>query len=200
VSDEAEVKRSRSLWPFLLGWAAGLASVGLVAAAVIALGAFDTTALAGHPPLIAWATHLTMIRSTKVHAANVKPPKQPTVDQLYAGFRGYDSECAMCHGAPGVDRARWVKGMTPPPPYLLDAARVWSRKDLYWIVGRGVKMTAMPAWLATRSDADVWNVVGFLEMLPCISPADYQRLRATGGRPPAAMPTSCPNPRRRPRG
>ena len=137
-----------------------------------------------------------MIRSTKVRADDVTAPRSFTPDRLYAGFRAYDSECAMCHGAPGVDRARWVKGMTPPPPYLLDAARVWSRKDLYWIVGRGVKMTGMPAWRATRSDADVWNVVGFLEMLPCISAYDYQQLRQTGGRPPAPMPTQCLNLRR----
>jgi hypothetical protein len=105
----------------------------------------------------------------------------------------------MCHGGPGVERGKWVDGMTPTPPYLLDAARVWSRRDLYWIVGNGVKMTGMPAWRATRPDAEVWDVVGFLEVLPCLSASDYRRLRQSGGKPPTPMPTACPNPRRPPK-
>lgn len=189
----------RWLAPLALGWIAGLATVGLFLLAVIGLGGFDTTAITPHPPLIAWATHLTMIRSTRTRAADVHPPRGFTPDQLYAGFRTYDAECAMCHGAPGVDRAQWVKGLMPTPPYLLDAARDWDARDLFWIVGNGVRMTAMPAWRATRSDAEVWEVVGFLQALPCISASDYRRLRQSGGRPPAPMPETCSNPHRAPR-
>jgi hypothetical protein len=41
-----------------------------------------------------------------------------------------------------------------------------------------VKMTAMPAWSAVRTDAEVWDLVAFLETLPYISPPTYARMRA----------------------
>jgi hypothetical protein len=192
-----------SLWkrwlrPFALGWIAGIACMALSVLAVIEAGAFDTASISPHPPPIAWATHLTMIRSTSLRSRGVTPPGRFTADQLYAGFRAYDTECAMCHGGPGVDRQPWTRGMTPTPPYLLEAARIWRPRELYWIVGKGVRMTGMPAWLAVRPPAEVWDVVGFLEVLPCVSPAGYQRLRRTGGRPPAPIPVACRNPHRAP--
>jgi hypothetical protein len=80
--------------------------------------------------------------------------------------------------------------MTPTPPYLEDAARRWRPEELYWIVGQGVKMTAMPAWGETRSNGQVWDLVAFLEALPDLTTADYARMRAGSGnaRPPNAMP------------
>jgi mono/diheme cytochrome c family protein len=67
--------------------------------------------------------------------------------------------------------------MTPSPPFLLGAARQWTPNQLYWIVRHGVRMTGMPAWDQTLSQADVWHVVAFLEALPGYSAADYARLR-----------------------
>ena len=68
--------------------------------------------------------------------------------------------------------------MTPSPPYLVDAARHWRARELYWIVAHGVKLTAMPAWESIRSDAQIWNIVAFLEAAPYLTPRDYARIRA----------------------
>ncbi len=84
----------------------------------------------------------------------------------------------MCHGGSGVARAAWVQGLTPTPPYLLDAPRRWTPAQLYWIVGQGIKMTAMPAWRLTRTQGEAWNLVAFLEILPYLSARDYARMRA----------------------
>jgi len=67
--------------------------------------------------------------------------------------------------------------MNPSPPYLLDQSRRWTPNQLFWIVRNGVKMTGMPAWGLTQSDAEVWNLVAFLEAMPDLAPADYQKMR-----------------------
>jgi mono/diheme cytochrome c family protein len=69
--------------------------------------------------------------------------------------------------------------MTPSPPYLSDAARQWRPRELYWIVGQGARMTAMPAWSESRSDAQLWSLVAFLEAMPYLTPDEYARMRST---------------------
>lgn len=47
---------------------------------------------------------------------------------------GSASECVLCHGAPGVERTEWEKGMRPMPPPLAEEATHWSSAELFWIV------------------------------------------------------------------
>ena len=166
----------------LMIWAAGgvcaLIAMGIGALVVIEGGLFNATASTPHNPIVAVAAHTAFIRSVQVKAAGVAAPAQFTPAEVRAGFRDYDVSCAVCHGAPGIAQARWVSGMTPPPPYLEDSARRWRPRELYWIVGQGAKMTAMPAWAEVRSKGQVWDLVAFLEALPYLTPADYQRMRA----------------------
>jgi mono/diheme cytochrome c family protein len=167
------------LWLTLaLAWGAGLATVGAVALAVVCFGFFNTTASTPHPAIIAWATHMTMKNDVRRNAARITAPPPFTPAQVQHGFALYDANCAVCHGGPGLARAPWISGMTPAPPFLLDTARQWTPSQLYWIVRHGVRMTGMPAWDQTLSEADVWDVVAFLEALPNYSAADYARARA----------------------
>jgi hypothetical protein len=84
----------------------------------------------------------------------------------------------MCHGAPGVRRAAWVSGITPTPPYLLDAARQWTPSELKIIIANGLKMTAMPARNVRHPDSQSWDLVAFLERLRGMPAAEYVRMRA----------------------
>jgi mono/diheme cytochrome c family protein len=167
----------------LAGWVAGGATAFVVGAGgaltIIYGGLFDAAASTPHLPIVAWATHTAMKSSVRARAQPIQAPSGFTQAQVLAGLRDYDQHCAACHGGPAVARAGWAAAMTPTPPYLLDAARRWTPAELDWIVANGVKMTAMPAWGEVRSDAQVWDLVAFLEALPSLSPADYARLRAT---------------------
>jgi mono/diheme cytochrome c family protein len=169
----------KSLVIWLAGAASGVAAVGLGAGIVIAGGLFNATASAPHNPVVAVAIHAAFIRSVQVRAADVQAPSRFTTAQVLAGMEDYNISCSGCHGATGVARAAWANAMAPPPPYLSDDARRWRPRELYWIVGQGVKMTAMPAWAESRSDTQLWNLVAFLEAMPLLTPADYARRRAT---------------------
>ncbi|HEY5289366.1 MAG TPA: cytochrome c [Caulobacteraceae bacterium] len=169
----------------LLIWVAGgvcaLAAIGIGALVVVEGGLFNATASTPHIPIVAVAAHTAFIRSVEVRAEGIKTPAHFTAVEVKAGFRDYDASCSSCHGAPGVSNAGWAHTMTPPPPYLEDAARRWRPRELYWIVGQGVKMTAMPAWAEVRSKDQVWDLVAFLEALPYLSAADYARMRRAAG-------------------
>jgi mono/diheme cytochrome c family protein len=168
-------RRSLTIW--LAGVATGLVAVALGAVIVIEGGLFDATASTPHNPIVALATHTAFVRSVQVSAAAIHAPARFTSAQVAAGLADYSASCAGCHGAPGLARAPWANAMTPSPPYLSDSARRWRPRELYWIIGQGAKMTAMPAWAESRSDAQIWDLVAFVEAMPVLKPSDYARMR-----------------------
>ena len=179
----------RWIWS-LAGTAVAMALLCAGGLAVVATGAFDARASTPHDPITAWVTHTTMVHSMRREAQGVHPPAAFTPAETIAGLHLYERQCMVCHGGPGVPRAGWVHGMNPSPPFLLDASRRWSRGQMYWVVKNGVKMTAMPAWAFTDSDGQIWDLVAFLEAMPQMEPADFQRLtKDAGAGEPAAMST-----------
>ncbi|MBV9510020.1 MAG: cytochrome c [Caulobacteraceae bacterium] len=175
---------SRFAWGLVCGAAGVLGVIGLAALAVVQFGLFDVRASTPHGPLATWAMHATMIHVAQRGGASVGPAPPIGPDDIQTGAALYDQNCAACHGGPGLARARWANGMTPSPPFLLDAARRWTRPQLFWIVRNGVKMTGMPAWSSTLSDGQVWDLAAFLEALPDLSPRAYARVKAAAVTPP----------------
>jgi len=168
-------------WRALAWMAAGalltLVAMGAVGLLVVEDGLFSASAVTPHGAFLGWATHTTMIHSVARSARDAPAPRRFSQAQVAQGFRLYDRHCAMCHGGPGLPRESWTRGLSPTPPYLLDAARRWTPAQLKVIVADGVKMTAMPAWSLTLGEAETWDLVAFLEALPYLSAADYQAMR-----------------------
>ena len=134
-----------------------------------------------------------MRESVRRHAREAEPPAgfnpaAPQTVQRGAGL--YRDHCVTCHGAPAVPPSDIGKSMQPVPGPLVDAARHWQPRELYWITRHGIKMSGMPAWEYRLSDTDLWALAGFLGILPQLSPQAYARLTEQAGQqPPAAMPT-----------
>ena len=172
-------------WPRIrrlgIGWLAGIATAGLVAAIWIALiltgRIFDTRATTQHSRVFGWAIHQTMINTVRRKARDVRVTIPTDPAALWAGAREYEVHCIECHGGPGVARAPWVAGMLPTPPYLLDARARWSPRELYVLVHDGVKMTGMPAWREVESDRQVAEIVAFLQVMPSLTPDQFDRVR-----------------------
>lgn len=168
--------------PLLVGAVLGAAAAGMVAGiaalCVIEFGWFAVGATSPHSRIVAWAVHTTMIHAVQDQAPKPDGLGRATPDQVRHGFAEYEDHCVMCHGGPGVGRAMWVRGLTPTPPFLVDATRKWSPAELHFIVAHGIKMTAMPAWLLSRPPNAIRDIVAFLERLPDISARQYADMRA----------------------
>ncbi len=168
---------------WIIAWAVGAALLAAGGLLVIEDGLFDATATTPHSQIVAWATHTAFVNSVTRESAGVRAPPAFTADEVRAGFGAYHQDCEMCHGGPGVPRAVWASGMTPTPPFIIDAARRFSPAQLYWIVDHGVKMTAMPAWRGTESEGRIWDIVAFLQSLPYLSARQYRQLSEPPSRP-----------------
>jgi hypothetical protein len=193
--------RLTKLHHLLIG--AGLGLVVLVPLGVFGFvksGLYNVAASKPHTTLTYWITHETMIHSVKRHASSIEAPRRFSRAQVLAGFCRYETHCVACHGAPAIAREQWVSGMEPSPPYLLDATSKWTPSELFWIVKNGIKMTGMPSWRDSMNDAQVWEVVGFLEASRRLPPQNYARWRARrmcggfSGPWPAPAPPPTPRP------
>jgi mono/diheme cytochrome c family protein len=182
---------------------AGIAIVVIVplgAFAFIKSGLYDVAASRPHTTLTEWITHETMIHSVKRRAAAIEPPRRISGRQVLAGCCTYETHCVACHGAAGIAREHWVSGVEPQPPYLVDATEKWTPSELFWIAKNGIKMTGMPSWRDSLSDAQLWAVVGFLEAARRLPPQTYARWRSKRmcGGVSGPWPAPGPRPTRRP--
>ena len=141
-------------------------------------GFFNVGASSPHTKLTEWITHETMIHSIRRHAARIEAPRRFSSEQIVAGFCTYETHCVACHGASAIAREQWVGGLEPSPPYLVDATSKWKPRELFWIAKNGIKMTGMPSWRDSMSDAQIWEVVGFLEAMRRLPPQTYARWRS----------------------
>ena len=112
-------------------------------------------------------------RSIERHARKGANPLARSPEAAAAGLALFRTHCVACHGAPGVDPTEGGASLNPPAPGLT-LARVQKRSDgeLQWIVSNGIRMTGMPAFGASRSEEEVWQLVAAIRRLPRLSPEE----------------------------
>jgi mono/diheme cytochrome c family protein len=158
---------------------AALVVLAVVAGAVVIYsGAYYVGADKPHWSITTWLLKQARYRSIRVHASGIAVPA--SLDdraKILAGVSHYAEHCAVCHGAPGVQRGDMAEGLYPQPPNLADAARAYSPGELFWIVKHGIRMTGMPSW-GDHSDNELWATISFLQELVEMSPEDYAKLTA----------------------
>lgn len=103
-------------------------------------------------------------------AALLDAPSGPI--DLADGRAVYAGRCASCHGDQGLGDGPAAAGIRPPPPAIGDPSvmRGVSPALLYRVISAGVSGTAMPAWDATLTPEQRWNVVGYVLSLQGVRP------------------------------
>jgi mono/diheme cytochrome c family protein len=165
--------------------AAMVVLVAFAAAGFVYSGAYYVGADQPHWPVTTWLLNGVRDRSVRAHASGITAAyglDDPA--KIVAGVSHYAEHCAVCHGAPGVERGDLAEGLYPRPPNLADAPRLYTPGELFWIVKHGIRMTGMPAW-GDHSDDELWATVALIEKLPGMTDLDYAKLvaasRAQGG-------------------
>jgi mono/diheme cytochrome c family protein len=167
---------------------------GAVLGLLIALGAIGAGALiySGWYSVAATEQHLRptfrvldigLRRSVERHARDIEVPPLEAPAVLGRGFACFKAHCEQCHGAPGVARAEFAKGLLPVPSSLSQAAHDWLPAELYWITRHGIKMTGMPAWQFRLDEDALWATVAFLQRLPGMSAREYAQLGSRSAQP-----------------
>jgi mono/diheme cytochrome c family protein len=147
----------------------------VVVAVFISIGAYDFAADSPHTAFVRKLIGVARERSIEVRATSVKVPPLNDPAMIREGAAHYAEMCVSCHLAPGVPENEMRPGLNPKPP-VLALMPPGAPAEQFWIVKHGLKMTAMPAWGTTHSDAQIWNLVAFLQKLSDMSVQQYRAL------------------------
>ena len=137
-------------------------------------GLYDVAATRQHTWPVYWLADTAMRYSVARRARDIPIPDLADPRRATRGFDLYRQHCEQCHGGPGVAPDPFALGLTPIPANWVETARRWPTRNIYWIIRHGVKMTGMPAWEHRLSDAEIWDLVAFVEQLALWSPAEYR--------------------------
>jgi mono/diheme cytochrome c family protein len=154
-----------------------LAILAVIAAGVYFFGGYYSVAAAKpNPGLIDWALVRVRVASIDHHAPQSSPVRLDDPAVVREGARAYSElGCVNCHGAPGVDWAKFSEGLRPDPPDLKDIAKELEPGQIFWVVKNGINMTGMPSFgLLKVEDNKMWAVAAFVRKLPIVSPEDYK--------------------------
>ncbi len=157
---------------------------GMAGLAVLKAGWYDVAATRQHWQPVHTLLESGMRESVRHHARNIETPAPGDAGSVRQGAILYRSHCMQCHGAPGEAPASFGMSMQPVPGPLIDAARHWRTRELYWITRYGIRMSGMPAWEFHLSEREMWDVVAFLSRLPALSPSEYADLADMREKPP----------------
>jgi mono/diheme cytochrome c family protein len=160
-----------------------LALIGLIAIVAAILqaayffgGFYNVAATQAEPDIIDSA--LVRVRQASIarQASETPPISLDDSAAIQAGARAYGTRgCANCHGAPGVQWAKWSEGLRPDPPDLKKIVGNREPREIFWVIKNGIKMTGMPSFGLTEvPDQEIWSIVAFLKKLEGVSPEDYK--------------------------
>jgi thiosulfate dehydrogenase len=103
--------------------------------------------------------------------AGLTSPLQPSEDNLLAGVELYDTHCRVCHGGSDGVSTAIAKGLTPQAPQLAkDGVEDDPVEMSYWKVAHGIRFTGMPAFHATLSDQQMWQIALFVRHMNALPP------------------------------
>lgn len=157
----------------------GTAAVAVAGGAwgAIYYGAYNVAAIVPDPWPVAAVLHYASDHAVAARLGDIKVPDgfdKPS--SIEAGAVLFGKTCVICHGGPGLTPTRIAQGLNPSPPDLFRSERDAEADETFWFIKNGVKMTGMPGFGRTLSDAEIWSLTAFLSKAPGMSAAEFGKL------------------------
>jgi len=159
-----------------------LGILGAIAAAVFFLGGFyNVSATIEDAAPVKWLLVHVRTASIARHAKDKPPMSLDDPAVVQAGARAFSERgCINCHGAPGVNWAKFSEGLRPDPPDLKELANDRDPEHLFWVVKNGINMTAMPSFGAIGvPDQEIWSIAAFIKKLPNVTEENFKAWTAS---------------------
>lgn len=110
----------------------------------------------------------------------LKNPLKPTDENILSGGKLYQQTCAVCHGTTGRGDGSAGKTLNPRPTPLAVTVPMPMTSDgyLFWRIKEGGQQfgSAMPAWGASLSGEQIWQIILYLRAgfpeIPLNTPSD----------------------------
>jgi mono/diheme cytochrome c family protein len=119
-----------------------------------------------------WTARYVLGNWVRINASSEHNPIAPTPENLQDGEREYDEHCAVCHGFGGDGENQLGADFYPPVARLSEGLIGLSDGALYFIVSKGIRMTAMPGFGTRHSRDELWKMILWVRHLPNLTPRE----------------------------
>jgi hypothetical protein len=146
----------------------------IVAAVAFAVsGLYNVSARLPHLAPTTLLLEVVRDRSIAHYSSKIELPAQENPKSAMLGATHFDATCRKCHGAPGKPQEEFAEGLYPKPPSLTDSAKELDRKEIFWVIDNGLKMTGMPAFGVNHDREDIIGMTAFIKKLPELDEQSY---------------------------
>jgi mono/diheme cytochrome c family protein len=157
----------------------------ILAAIAFALsGLYNVSARVPHLAPTALLLDAARDRSVAHYSSKIMLPAPGKPTAAMVGAVHFDATCRKCHGAPGNPQEEFAEGLYPKPPLLSESAKELTRKEIFWVIDNGLKMTGMPAFGVNHEREEIIGMTAFIEKLPELDAQGYaqfvQQAKAQG--------------------
>jgi thiosulfate dehydrogenase len=166
---------------FIAGLLVGIIVVLLVAFVYIRFGFADPRADIPIGPLEAKIAMPALDAAVDRRAPEVHSPIQATDDNLLAGMKIYQINCASCHGDIQHPRTVLADSLYPRAPQFLQDAPDMPENQNFYIIQHGIRLSGMPAWKGALNENEAWQVTTFLSHMDKLSPDVTMKWKSAAG-------------------
>jgi cytochrome c553 len=95
---------------------------------------------------------------------DMKNPLGVTPETIASGKKLYDQACWGCHGKDGKSDGPDSNNLPQKPTNFTTDPDFQTMPDgeVFWIIKKGIKGTAMPSWETTYSDNQIWQIEAYI--------------------------------------
>jgi mono/diheme cytochrome c family protein len=167
---------------FLIGLATGVVLVLLVLVCYVRFGFVDPRADAQMGALEMKIAMPALDAAVDRRAPSVQNPLQATDDNLTAGMKIYQTNCAGCHGDVVHTHTAFGDSFYPRAPQFAEDAPDMPENQNFYIVAHGVRLSGMPGWKTSLKEQEMWQVTTFLSHMDKLpAPVQAAWKSAAGG-------------------
>jgi thiosulfate dehydrogenase len=164
---------------FFLGCVVGVLLVSAAAFLFVRLGFFDPRADIPVNSLESAIAMPSFDAAVDRHTAPAVDPVPATDDNLVAGMKIYQGNCASCHGDIVHRNGMFADALYPRAPQFLDDAPDMPDNQNFYIIQHGIRLSGMPAWKQTLTSEQMWQVTTFLRQMDKLPPQVSDAWRAS---------------------
>jgi mono/diheme cytochrome c family protein len=180
---------------FLLGFVAGVVVLSLVAFCYVRFGFIDPRADKEVSALESTIAMPALDAAVDRRASEAPNPIRPVDDNLTAGMKIYQTNCASCHGDIHRPRGVFADSFYPRAPQFIEDAPDMSENQNFYIIQHGIRLSGMPAWKQVLTEQEIWQVTTFLSHINKLPPQVSNAWKTAAGHSSVDADVSPDSPR-----
>ncbi len=174
----------------ILGFTVGIVAVLLGTFVYVRFGFADPRADIPVGTLEAKVAMPSLDAAVDKRAPEVHDPLQPSEDNLLAGIKIYQANCASCHGDIQHPQGMLANALYPRAPQFVQDAPDMPENQNFYIIQHGIRFSGMPAWKEALSENEIWQVTTFLSHMDKLPPNVSMEWKNAAGGATGQPPTS----------